>query len=176
MGLFQLVTFASSRVAKLGRSIGDSVIGTSVTDSDIDKDSEVYAAHGIVSRPSKKTRGIRIRIGNIGIVIGAYTYGVAPPVNPGACKLYSTDAAGTEQGSHLINDDGIHTINGGTNLAAREGDTTQLTLVASDVNALAAALLASGAFTPSGSPPAAVAPITFTGGEITSGTNEVLLP
>ena len=119
MKLFQLVSFASSRLASLGRSRGDSVLATSVTDSDVDQESEVFAAHGIVSRPSKATRGIRIRLGNLGIVIASYTYGVAPPANPGAVKVYSTDEDGTEQGSHLIDDDGTHVFNGGEDWAVR---------------------------------------------------------
>ena len=119
MKLFQLVSFASSRLASLGRSRGDSVLATSVTDSDVDQESEVFAAHGIVSRPSKATRGIRIRLGNLGIVIAAYTYGVDPPANPGAVKVYSTDEDGTEHGSHLIDDDGTHVFNGGEDWAVR---------------------------------------------------------
>lgn len=102
----QLITFAKSRVEKIGRATGSSVIGTAEGDNSRDYDSEVFATHGIVSRPSKATRGIRIRIGNLGIVIAAFTYGVEPPENEGACKVYSTDADGVEKSALTLDSDG----------------------------------------------------------------------
>jgi len=115
----QLITFAKSRVEKIGRAQAVSVIGTAQGDNERDYDSEIFQGHGIVSRPSKATRGVRIRIGNLAIVISAYTYGVEPPENEGAVKLYSTDADGVEKGSHLIDSDGKHVINNGEDWAVR---------------------------------------------------------
>lgn len=73
-----------------------------------------------------------------------------------------------------ISDSGEINIGTGGNSAARKGDSTQLSLTPADVVALASSLLATGAFTPSGSGP--VPPPTgptFTGGEITGGSTEV---
>lgn len=102
----QLITFAKSRVEKIGRASGVSVIGTAEGDNSRDYDSEIYQSHGLVSRPSGKTRGIRIRIGNLAFVIASYTYGIEPPANEGATKLYSTDAGGVEKASMLLDNDG----------------------------------------------------------------------
>ena len=96
MNPFRLISVAASRVAKVGRAQGDSVITTAQGDDDRDYDSEFWGTHGIVSRPAKTTRCLRFRLGSLSIVIAAYTYGVDPPANPGACKLYSTDADGAE--------------------------------------------------------------------------------
>lgn len=102
----QLITFAKSRVEKIGRASGVSVIGTAEGDNSRDYDSEIYQSHGLVSRPSGKTRGIRIRIGNLAFVIASYTYGIEPPANEGACKVYATDASGTEKAALVIDSDG----------------------------------------------------------------------
>ena len=115
----QLITFAKSRVEKIGRASGVSVIGTAEGDNSRDYDSEIYQSHGLVSRPSGKTRGIRIRIGNLAFVIASYTYGIEPPENEGACKVYSTDASGTEKASHLLDSNGKHTFNNGEDFAVR---------------------------------------------------------
>lgn len=117
---FRLVTFSGgSKLEKRGRASGVSVIGRAEGDNSRDFEPEVYAAHGIVSRPSKATRGVVLQIGNLSITIAAYTYGVEPPSNDGACKVYSTDADGVEAGSHLIDDDGTHVFNNGEDFAVR---------------------------------------------------------
>jgi len=102
----QLVTFAKSKIEKLGRATGKSVVGVAEGDDAHDYDSEVFATHGIVSRPSKATRGVRMRIGNLGIVIAAFTYGVEPPANAGATKLYATDEDGAEKSAVVLDSDG----------------------------------------------------------------------
>lgn len=106
MGMFSFISFASSRVEKLGRATGNSVIGLADGDAERGLDAEVYACHGLVSRPSKATKGIRIRLGSLSIVIAAFTYGVEPPSNPGATKLYGTDADGAEKVSAIFDSDG----------------------------------------------------------------------
>jgi hypothetical protein len=97
--MFSFVSFASSKIEKLGRAIGNSVIGIMSGDADRGTDAEVYGTHGIVSRPSKATKGIRIRIGSLSIVIASYTYGVEPPADEGSTKVYSTDLEGVEKAS-----------------------------------------------------------------------------
>lgn len=166
------ITIASTTTETLDRADGPSVVATAAGDADRDLDAEVFATHGIISRPSSKTRAIRFRIGRLSIVIAAYTYGVEPPANPGATKLYATDAAGAEQGSHLIDNDGTHKLNEGTKEAARKGDAIQST-AADDptfwtwLTAAAAVLAGLGVAVPT--------PTSLTG-KITQGTSEVLLP
>lgn len=168
------ISIASTEIATLDRAEGPSVVATASGDAERGLDAEVYAAHGFVSRPSKKTKAIRIRIGSLSIIIGAYTYGVEPPANPGEAKVYSTDADGAEQATHLLEDDGIHVFNDGTIEAARNGDAIKSTAtddpafwlwvstITSVVNGLS-----SGA---AGNPP-----VDLTG-KIIEGTDEVLLP
>lgn len=64
-------------------------------------------------------------------------------------------------------------LNGNSRDAARKDDSTELVLSQADVVALAGILLATGAFTPTGSPPAPAGTITFTGGKITQGNDKV---
>jgi hypothetical protein len=116
---FSFLSIATSRLEKQGKAAGDSVIATSSGDADCGYDAEVYQGHGIVSRPSNKTKGIRIRLGSLSIIIAAYTYGVDPPENPGATKIYATDADGAEKGSHLLDSDGTHIFNEGEDFAVR---------------------------------------------------------
>ena len=116
----RLVTFSGgSKIEKRGRAQGDSVVGKAEGDNSREFEPEVYAAHGIVSRPSKKTRGVVLQIGNLSFTIAAYTYGVAPPENDGAVKLYGTDAGGAEQSSVLLDSDGTVTVNDGSDFAVR---------------------------------------------------------
>ena len=61
----------------------------------------------------------------------------------------------------------------GNTKVARINDTTQLQLSGTDIQTLATALLATGAFTPTGSPPSVGTPTTFTDGKITSGSDKV---
>jgi len=110
---FSFITFDHTDIETLGRAEGNSVIVTAKGNAERGTDGELYGTHGVVSRASKKTRGVKIRIGKLSIIIGAYTYGVEPPDNEGALKLYATDADGNEKGSHLLDNDGTHVINNG---------------------------------------------------------------
>lgn len=117
---FRFVTFSGgSKIEKRGRASGASVVGRATGDNSVDYEPEVFAQHGFVSRPSKATRGFCLQFGNTLLSLCAYTYGIEPPANGGAVKMYSTDADGVEQGNHLIDSDGTHTINGGTDFAVR---------------------------------------------------------
>lgn len=118
MNPFRLITTAASRVEKVGRAQGNSTITTAQGDDARDYDSEFWATHGIVSRPAKTTRCLRLKLGPLSIVIAAYTYGVEPPANPGACKVYSTDEDGAEKVSATLDSDGkIYAGNSETNWA-----------------------------------------------------------
>jgi hypothetical protein len=172
MNRASFISIESTQVETIDRAEGPSVVATASGDAERGLDAEVYAAHGFVSRPSRKTKAIRIRIGSLSIVIGAYTYGVQPPANPGASKQYSTNADGAEQGSHLVDNDGTHIFNEGDNPAAREGDAIQS--AAADDATFWAWITAAGAVL-AGLGVAAPVPTSLSG-KITEGTDEVLLP
>jgi hypothetical protein len=136
---FSFITFDHTGIEKLGRAEGKSVVVTAKGNAERGTDGELYGTHGVVSRASKKTRGVKIRIGKLSIIIGAYTYGVEPPDNEGALKLYATDADGNEKGSHLLDSDGTHVINNGTDWAVRYSALeTAFTQLRADHNKLAA--------------------------------------
>jgi len=116
---FSFITFDHTDIETLGRAEGNSVIVTAKGNAERGTDGELYGTHGVVSRASKKTRGVKIRIGKLSIIVGAYTYGVEPPDNEGALKLYATDADGAETGSHLLDSDGTHVFNNGEDWAVR---------------------------------------------------------
>jgi len=117
------ISIASTEIETIDRAEGPSVVATASGDAERGLDAEVYAAHGFVSRPSKKTKGVRIRIGSLSIIIGAYTYSVDPPANPGATKVYSTDADGSEKAFMLLDSDGkIGIKNAAENLAGLIND------------------------------------------------------
>ena len=116
---FSFITFDHTNIETLGRAEGNSVVVTAKGNAERGTDGELYGTHGVVSRASKKTCGVKIRIGKLSIVSGAYTYGVEPPDNEGALKLYATDSDGTEKGSHLLDSDGTHVINNGEDWAVR---------------------------------------------------------
>jgi hypothetical protein len=116
---FSFITFDHTGIEKLGRADGNSVVVTAKGNAERGTDGELYGTHGVVSRASKKTRGVKIRIGKLSIAIAAYTYGVEPPENEGALKLYATDADGVEVGSHLLDSDGTHVFNEGEDWAVR---------------------------------------------------------
>ncbi len=169
---FSFVTVAASRAEALPTASGKSVLATTSGDADRAYEAEVYSAHGFISRPVKTTRGIRFHLGSLSIIIAAYTYGVEPPANPGESKVFSTDAEGVEQGSHLVQNDGVHIFNGGEIEAARKGDAVQS--AAADDSTFWAWIAAAGAAL-AGLGVAVPVPSSLTG-KITEGTEEVLLP
>ena len=166
------ISIASTEISTIDNAEGQSVIATAAGDADRDYDAEVYAAHGLTSRPSSKTKAVRIRIGKLSIVIAAYTYGVEPPANQGATKLYSTDADGVEQGSHLIDSDGTLIFNKGTKDAARKDDAISSSM-ADDATFWTWIAAAGAVLTGLG---VAVPIPTSLAGKITEGTSEVKLP
>lgn len=160
-----------------GDTAGSSMVATLKGISDKGETAQVQNSPGIIGKPSTGSKGVRLRVGSIDIIISHINYKIAIPTNPGETKVYSTDSDGEEKGAHYIDNSGIHSFNSGSNSAAREGDTVSLTMSTVEIQALAAALLTTAAFTPSGSTPIpATTTASFSDGEITSGTEEVLLP
>lgn len=72
----------------------------------------MYGHHGFISNPPAGTKGVRIRIGSVDIIIAAFNYKIPLPDNPGDTKLFSTDADGNEQATLILLDDGTIEING----------------------------------------------------------------
>ena len=91
---------------------GDSIIATGEASAEKAETAQVYGHHGLISNPAPGTRAIRIRIGSIDIIIAAYSYKVPVPEDPGATKLYSTDADGNEESTINLLPDGTIEING----------------------------------------------------------------
>lgn len=140
-------------------------------------DGEFYQLPGFVSIPHDGDVGISVDANGQNIVVGSHNYKiVVTGLEKGEPQIFSYDSDGNILSSAKCNKDGKFVVNEGTTEAARKGDSVQIIMSAADVVTLATALLTTGAFTPSGSPPAPSGSATFTGGEITSGTDEVLLP
>lgn len=91
---------------------GDSIIATGEASADKAETAQVYGQHGFISNPAPGTKGVRIRIGSIDIIIAAYSYKVPVPNDPGATKVYSTDAGGNEASTLNLLPDGTIEING----------------------------------------------------------------
>lgn len=87
--------------------------------SDNSVTAEVFGDHGHVGRPDEYTRGIRLRIGNLSIIIAAFNYHIEPPEHPGETKTYSTNGKGEERASHLLTRDREHIFNNGEDFAVR---------------------------------------------------------
>jgi hypothetical protein len=101
-----LVSIMSTKKEKLGNAESETVSAVTASSGESSAVSEVYGLHGLVSRPAKGARGVRLRIGNTSIVVAVFNYGIAAPDNPGETKLYSTDADGAEKASLTLRADG----------------------------------------------------------------------
>ncbi len=62
---FSFISFDHTDIETLGRAEGNSVIVTAKGNAERGTDGELYGTHGVVSRASKKTRGVKIRIGKL---------------------------------------------------------------------------------------------------------------
>lgn len=76
------------------------------------------------------------------------------------------------EGNTIKNNGTVWEINGTTKVA-RFGDSAKVILSGIDIQALAVALLTTGGFVPASAPVPASTSVTFTGGEITSGSDKV---
>lgn len=139
-------------------------------------EAELYQHPGVISRPEDGEICAVIEVGEQKIIIGTLNYKVSKSIDKGERFIYSV-VDGVVKSSIYLKKDGELIFNEGTKDAARKDDTTQLNMSGVDVQALAAALLTTGAFVPTGSLPVpATVPLTFTDGKITQGTDKVKLP
>lgn len=101
---------------------GDSIIATGEASASKGESAQVYGQAGFISRPASGVRGIRIRIGSLDIIIGAFNYKVPLPDNPGDSKFYSTDSDGNEEATIKALADGTIEINGNADFAVAFND------------------------------------------------------
>lgn len=150
-----------------GDTSGASMIATLSGSASKSETAQVYEAPGFMGSPSKGTKGVRLRIGSIDIVIGTINYGIDKPTNKGETRIYSTDEDGAKKAEHYLDNQGVHTFNDGILRSARENDPTLIDTTTDPtyfvfLQAVASAL-------------SLTAPTSITG-KITDGTEEVLLP
>lgn len=153
-----------------GDDQGNSIVVTSEGMAGKGETAQNYGLSGIISNPPNDDKGLVITIGNLDVLLGALNYQVDPPANRGETKVYSTDENGAEKAVQYLDDQGVHTFNGGNKEAARNGDKVTVTIPAGTF-----IVSVSGG---SGAPAVGVlnpAPIDVDG-TIKEGTNEVMFP
>ncbi len=101
---------------------GDSIIATGEASASKGETAQVYGQSGFISRPPVGVKGVRLRIGSLDIIIGAFNYKVPLPTNPGDSKVYSTDADGNEKATIKLLADSTIEINGNTDFAVAFND------------------------------------------------------
>lgn len=167
----------NARIEKFQGAPGESMLVDFAAYGDNTDDAEFFNLPGSIGRPQDGEIGIKVDASGINIVIGSHNYKIDfSGLEKGEHQIFSYDADGNILSSAKCNKNGEFVINDGTKETARKGDTVKLIMSPADVSTLAAALLTTGAFTPSGLPPVPSAGASFTGGEITTGTDKVLLP
>jgi hypothetical protein len=97
-----------------GDDAGNSIVATIKGTGGKGETAQVQGSPGFLGNPIKKTKGIRLKIGNIDIIIAALNYDISMPANPGESKVYSTDEDGVEAGTHYLDNAAVHTFNDGT--------------------------------------------------------------
>lgn len=132
-----LIEIASTKIGKYpSDTSGNSIIATLTGKAAKGETAQQYGQAGFISNPAAGTKGIRLRIGNLDIVIAALNYKVALPENPGETKVYSTDSDGAEKATHYLNKDSEHVFNSGTDFAVAHTDlNTDLQTFVTDLNA-----------------------------------------
>ena len=101
---------------------GNSIISTGEASASKGETAQVYGQAGFISRPPAGVKGVRLRIGSLDIIIGAFNYKVPLPTNPGDTKIYSTDADGNEESTIKLLADGTIEINGTSDFAVAFND------------------------------------------------------
>ena len=154
------------------------ILQVQLSDADDVQTVQMFSQAGEDTNPATGSQVIVIPINKSWKIGIASSDGIEPSTEPGEKEIYSTDStAATKLAKHKLDKNGNHIFNDGILEAARKTDSVSLTLSGIDIQSLAASLLTTGAFTPTGNPPApAASPLTFADGEITSGTSEVKLP
>lgn len=157
-----------------GDNSGDSLIATVAGTSEKGETAQVYGQAGFISSPPKGTKGVRLRIGSIDIVIASFNYKASIPVNQGETIVSSTDSEGNEKAKHYLDDQGVHTFNDGTLQAARKDDPTLVNNVTDP--AMIAWIATVSAFINGLAPGTIPTPPTTITGKINDGSSEVLIP
>jgi len=131
-----IVEITKTKIAKYPGDIsGDSIIATLKGSGSNPETAQVYGQHGFIGNPPSGTKAIRIRIGNIDIVLSSNSYKAGYPLNQGESKVYSTDSDGNQQGFINLKNDGTIEINGDTDNAVSYSDlNTALQGLASAIN------------------------------------------
>lgn len=105
-----------------GDTEGESIIATGEASASKGETAQVYGMPGFIGNPPAGIRGVRLRIGSWDVIIGALNYQVPLPADPGETKVYSTDADGVEQATHILKPDGTMEINGNADFAVAFND------------------------------------------------------
>lgn len=157
-----------------GDTAGSSMVATLKGISDKGETAQVQNSPGIIGKPSTGSKGVRLRVGSIDIIISHINYKIAIPTNPGETKVYSTDSTGEEAGAHYIDNSGVHSFNSGSNSAAREGDPT---IVDGSTDPTMITWIATVSTFINGLVPGTIPSVpTDITGKVNDGTEEVLLP
>lgn len=119
----ELATVDSTSIGKKGSAPGKAIIVKSVGLAGGVTTEEMYQAPGLVSRPAKDARHVRIPVGEgrrYVVSIACHNYNVNVEVGEGETAIFSTTADGkTVKGKIHIGSDGkIYAGNSDTNLAA----------------------------------------------------------
>lgn len=171
-GIIEISTISDKQYP--GDTAGDSMVATLAGSASKGETAQIHSQPGLIGKPPKGSKGIRLRIGSIDVIISHINYKITPPENQGETKVYSTDTDGEEQATHELTGLGEHVFNGGTKEAARNGDTT---LVDGTTDAAFIAWIATVSTFINGLAPGTIPnPPTSATGQITTGTSEVLLP
>ena len=93
VGFVDIITTSVVDTPSGGRAV-EAVVESSSQNSTT---AESYGHHGLITRPAKKVRGVRLRIGKRSFVIAATGHQIEPPINPGETSLYATNEDGAEQ-------------------------------------------------------------------------------
>lgn len=138
---------------------------------------ELFTQCGIDSNPANGCRVNVIPVTNSYKIGVGVSDGLTPEVDPGEKEIYSTDNPVTQKRARLkFRSDSVSQFNLGSTPAARLGDTIEIELDALTLYQLAAALISTDLIAGTGNPPEPFPTEMTLTGEITTGTDEVLLP
>lgn len=99
---------------------------------------EIYGLPGVFGRPTPGTKGVKIDLGGMQIIVATHNYDLQQALVDGETYIYAMDADGTVLGSLYLNKDSEVVVNGGTDYAVSWTDLN--TAMQALVTALNAAL------------------------------------